>query len=106
MNVRSTAVALVMSVLVTLSSIPLADAQMGTLANPLPTTLVLVSPMPGEAFGDRMVITFGVGRRKYKFLVADAYVDDPVQLAHFTDVWEYVRTHQPNFVVQGPQSGV
>ena len=79
-------------------------AQMAPMGPPLPTTLILEKPAPDQIFGDKRVVTIGVGRNKYKFLLRDAFVDDPQQRVQFADVWQYVEQHQPNFVVQGMES--
>jgi hypothetical protein len=43
----------------------------------------------------------GVGGKTYKFLLNDAYVDDPRGIIHWPDVWELVRQYKPNFNVTG-----
>ena len=74
---------------------------MRAMGPPLPTTLVVALPAPGEVYGDKPVITVGVGSTVYRFLLKDAYVDDPSGFIHWPDVWQYVRTHRPNFQTQG-----
>jgi len=68
---------------------------------PLTTTIVISKPPPGEIYGNKQVVTIGVGGKTYKFLLDDGYVDDPRQLVHWPDVWEIVRMHDPNFLVTG-----
>ena len=80
------------------------NAQLERMGPPLPTTLILAKPGPDETFGNKQVVTLGVGRDQYKFLLKDAYVSDPAQRVHFPDVWEYVQQFRPNFVVQGMDS--
>ena len=43
----------------------------------------------------------GVNGKIYKFVLNDAYVDDPSQRIHWPDVWELVRQYRPNFNVTG-----
>jgi hypothetical protein len=68
---------------------------------PLTTTLVITKPAPGEIFGNKQVVTMGVSGKTYKFLLNDAYVDDPRGIIHWPDVWELVRQYRPNFNVTG-----
>jgi len=79
-----------------------AHAQMQPMGMPLTTTLVIAKPAPDELFGDKQVITLGVGTKEYKFLLTDAYVDDPGGRIQWPDVWQQVRVSRPNFVLQGP----
>jgi hypothetical protein len=64
-----------------------ADAQMRGMMIPLTTTLVITKPAPGTIF--------------YKFVLNDAYVDDPRGIVHWPDVWQLVRQYKPNFNVAG-----
>jgi hypothetical protein len=82
-------------------ALPSAHAQLPSMGPPITTTLVVSKPAPGEIFGNKKVVTLGVGRKTYKLVLDDAYVDDASGRIHFEDVWQYVRMHQPNFVVQG-----
>lgn len=66
---------------------------------PLPTTIVVSKPAPGQLFGDQQVITVGVQDKVYKFVLQDAYVDSRV--VHWPDIWQQVRQFNPNFVTQG-----
>jgi hypothetical protein len=68
---------------------------------PIPTTLVITKPAPGQVFGNQRVVTLGVGAKQYKFVLADAYVDSTNPNVRWPDVWQYVSQHSPNFVVQG-----
>jgi hypothetical protein len=77
------------------------DAQMRPMMIPLTTTLVITKPAPGEIYGNKQVVTMGVGGKTYKFLLNDAYVDDPRGVIHWPDVWELVRQYRPNFNVTG-----
>jgi hypothetical protein len=79
-----------------------ARAQMRPMGLPLSTTLVIAKPAPDELFGNKQIITLGVGTKEYKFLLNDAYVDDPGGRIQWPDVWQQVRVYRPNFVVQGP----
>ena len=53
-----------------------ADAQMRPMMIPLTTTLVITKPAPGEIYGNKQVVTMGVGPKTYKFVLNDAFVDD------------------------------
>ena len=79
-----------------------APAQMLPMGMPLTTTLVIAKPAPDELFGNKQVITLGVGTKEYKFLLNDAYIDDPGGRIQWPDVWQQVRVYRPNFVMQGP----
>jgi hypothetical protein len=78
-----------------------ADAQMRPMMIPLTTTLVITKPAPGQIFGDKQVVTMGVNGKTYKFVLNDAYVDDPRGIIHWSDVWQLVRQYTPNFNVTG-----
>src|SRR5271156_7217790 len=78
-----------------------ADAQMAPMMIPVTTTMVITKPAPGQIFGDKPVVTMGVKGKIYKFVLNDAYVDDPQQRIHWPDVWELVRQYRPNFNVTG-----
>jgi len=77
------------------------DAQMRPMMIPLTTTLVITKPAPGTIFGDQQVVTMGVDGKTYKFVLNDAYVDDPRGIIHWPDIWELVRQYKPNFNVTG-----
>jgi hypothetical protein len=81
---------------------PAARAQLPPMGIPLTTTLVIAKPAPDELFGNKQVITLGVGTKEYKFLLNDAYIDDPGGRIQWPDVWQQVRVYRPNFVMQGP----
>jgi hypothetical protein len=68
---------------------------------PIPTTVVITKPAPGQIFGDAQTITMGVGAKTYKFGLKDAYVDDPRGKVRWPDIWQLVRQHRPNFNVTG-----
>jgi hypothetical protein len=78
-----------------------AETQMHPMMLPLTTTMVVTKPAPGEIYGDKQVVTMGVGTKTYKFVLNDAYVDDPRGVIHWPDVWELVRQYKPNFNVAG-----
>jgi hypothetical protein len=84
-----------------LSFAAVANAQMRPMMIPLTTTMVITKPAPGEIYGNKQVVTMGVGTKTYKFLLNDAYVDDPRGIIHWPDVWELVRQYKPNFNVTG-----
>ncbi|MGA7872724.1 MAG: hypothetical protein WCA22_17685 [Candidatus Binatus sp.] len=77
------------------------DAQMRPMMIPLTTTLVITKPAPGQIYGDKQVVTMGVNGKTYKFVLNDAYVDDPRGIIHWPDVWQLVRQYKPNFNVTG-----
>ena len=79
-----------------------ARAQLPPMGIPLTTTLVIAKPAPDELFGSKQIITLGVGTKEYKFLLNDAYIDDPGGRIQWPDVWQQVRVYRPNFVMQGP----
>jgi len=78
-----------------------ADAQMRPMMIPLATTMVITKPAPGEIYGGKQTVTMGVGGKTYRFLLNDAYVEDPRQIVHWIDVWQTVRQYNPNFNVTG-----
>ncbi len=71
---------------------------------PIPTVLVITKPAPGQVFGNQTVVTMGVGTKKYKFILNDGYVNTTSDRLQFPSIWQYVRMHQPNFIVQGAQA--
>lgn len=71
---------------------------------PLPTTLVLEKPAPEHGFGNRQVISVGVKDQTYRFVLRDAYVDDPAGKWFWDDVWRSVKEFRPNFQAQGTDS--
>ena len=78
-----------------------ADAQMRPMMIPLSTTLVITKPAPGQIYGDKQTVTMGVEGKTYKFVLNDAYVDDPRGIIHWPDIWQLVRQYKPNFNVTG-----
>jgi len=76
-------------------------AQMMPMGLPINTTLVITKPAPGQVFGERQVVTMGVGAKQYRFVLNDAYVDSPNPRIQWPDIWQQVRQSRPNFVVQG-----
>jgi len=78
-----------------------AEAQLRPMGIPLTTTMVITKPAPGTIYGDKQVVTMGVSGKTYKFLLNDAYVDDPRGIVHWPDIWELVRQYNPNFNVTG-----
>lgn len=80
---------------------PSAHAQLVPMGIPIPTTVIVTKPAPGQIFGDAQTITMGVGAKTYKFGLKDAYVDDPRGKVRWPDIWQLVRQHRPNFNVTG-----
>ena len=66
---------------------------------PIPTTIVVTKPAPGEVYGNKPVVTLGVGDKSYKFILKDGYTNH--LRVQWPDIWEYVSQFNPNFVVQG-----
>src|SRR5713101_323445 len=54
---------------------------------PLPTTLLLEKAAPNTTFDNKQVIEIGVKAQTYKFILKDAYVDDPNGKIFWNDVW-------------------
>jgi len=96
---RITTFAIVISVIVGVAGH--AGAQMRGMMIPLSTTVIISKPAPDQIYGSRQVVTMGVGTKTYKFLLNDAYVDDPRGVIHWPDVWQLVRQYRPNFNVTG-----
>src|SRR5260370_35905107 len=80
---------------------PSAHAQLVPMGIPIPTTVIVTKPAPGQIFGDAQTITMGVGAKTYKFGLKDAYVADPRGKVRWPDIWQWVRQHRPNFNVTG-----
>jgi hypothetical protein len=97
----SLAATLSFAILLTATLVPGAHAQMRAMGVPIPTTLVITKPAPGQIFGDQQTVTMGVNGKNYKFGLKDAYVDDPSGKIHWPDIWQLVRQHRPNFNVTG-----
>lgn len=79
-----------------------ARAQFGAMGLPINTTLVISKPAPMQIYNGQPIVTLGVGATEYKFVLNDAYVDHP--RIRWPDIWEQVRTHRPNFILQGPHT--
>ena len=95
-----------MILLVTVGFVPVAFAQFPGMRPPLPVTVVIYKPAPGQVYGDSTVVTFGVKAKIYKFVLKDAYVDDPQQIVHWPDIWQQVIQYRPNFQTQGMDADV
>ena len=78
-----------------------ARAQFG-LGLPINTTLVISKPASTQIYAGQQIVTIGVGAKQYKFVLNDAYVDN--DRIRWPDIWELVRVHRPNFVMQGPHT--
>lgn len=98
---RITLFAAALSVIVCIAFAVRADAQLRPMGIPLTTTMVITKPAPGTIYGDKQTVTMGVGTKTYKFVLNDAYVDDPRGVIHWPDIWELVRQYKPNFNVTG-----
>ena len=93
-------------IVVALAVSPYAFAQMSRMGPPLPTTVVITKPAPGQIYGNQQVVTFGVKNKTYKFILKDAWVDDPQQIVHWPDIWQQVIQYRPNFQTQGLDADV
>jgi hypothetical protein len=69
---------------------------------PIPTTIVLAKPAPGERFEGRLLITVGVGTEMYKFILKDGYTNH--LYVKWASIWEQVRQSSPNLIAAGPDS--
>jgi hypothetical protein len=69
---------------------------------PIPTTIVLAKPTPGETYRDRLLITVGVGPTIYRFILNDGYTNH--LYVKWASIWEQVRLSSPNLVAQGLDS--
>jgi hypothetical protein len=69
---------------------------------PIPTTIVLTRPAPGEGFQDRVVITVGVGKQICKFVLNDAYTNHAY--VEWSSIWEQARFSNPNLNAAGADS--
>jgi hypothetical protein len=69
---------------------------------PLSTTLVLEKPAPDQAIGQRQAIDLGIKSQTYRFILRDAYVDDPGGKWTWSSIWQAVRQSRPNLQIQGP----
>src|SRR5712692_11274196 len=81
----------------------LALAQNVPMGLPLPTTMLLEKPAPDTTFDGKQVVEIGVEMQTYKFVLKDAYVDDPSGKVFWNDVWRQVELSSPNFQVQGKE---
>src|SRR5262249_46095188 len=79
-----------------------AHAQFDSMGLPINTTLVISKIGPLQIYAGQPTITIGVGAKEYSFLLNDAYVDN--SRIRWPDIWEQVRVHRPNFVMQGPHT--
>jgi hypothetical protein len=82
-----------------LISTAVARAELPRMGPPIPTTIVITKPAPGEIYGNKQTVTMGVGAKSYKFVLNDAYTNH--LKFKWADIWEYVQQFNPNFVVQG-----
>jgi hypothetical protein len=88
-----------MSCILILSIAVTARAQMPSMGMPIPTVIVISKPAPGEVYGSKQVITFGVGDKNYKFILKDAYTNH--RRIRWPDIWGQIQSSSPNLQVQG-----
>ena len=96
--------AILAAAVVVISGARIASAYMAPNGLPVPTTVVVVKPSPGQIFGNSQVVSFGVGGKTYKFTLKDGWVDDPRRQIIWSDIWQLVRQYTPNFNVAGEGS--
>jgi hypothetical protein len=66
---------------------------------PIPTTIVVTKPAPGETFQANPLITVGVGTATYRFILKDGYTNHIY--VKWASIWEQVRQSSPNLVAAG-----
>lgn len=69
---------------------------------PIPTTIVLTKPPPGKGFEGRTLITVGVGKSTFKFILEDAYTNHTY--VYWPSIWEQARQSTPNLYAEGIDS--
>jgi hypothetical protein len=79
-----------------------ASAELPRMGPPIPTTIVVMKPAPGETYGNKPVVTMGVGDKVFKFVLKDGFTNH--LKVRWPDIWQYVMQFNPNFVVQGQDS--
>jgi hypothetical protein len=79
----------------------LARAQLTGPILPLSTTMVLEKPATDVGYGHQNTIEIGVKDQGYKFILRDAYVDDPSGKFLWGDIWRSVSQFRPNFLARG-----
>src|ERR1700682_1087275 len=79
-----------------------ANAGLPLMGIPIKTTIIVTKPPPGEIYGNKQLVTMGVGDKIYKFILKDGYTDH--MKIRWPDIWQYVMQFNPNFVVQGQDS--
>ena len=68
---------------------------------PLTTTMVITKPAPGEIYGNKQVVTMGVGGENLQVRAQRRLRRRPRGVIHWPDVWQLVRQYKPNFNVTG-----
>jgi hypothetical protein len=96
---RSRFYAALFSLGVLLLSAAAVSAGLPRMGPPIPIHIVISKPAPDQTYGDKKIVTMGVGDKIYKFVLKDAYADHLI--VRWPDIWEYVTQFNPNFVVQG-----
>jgi hypothetical protein len=64
---------------------------------PVSTTLVLEKPASDQAVGGRQTIDIGFKKQIYRFVLRDAYVDNPRWV--WSDIWQSIRQSRPNLQI-------
>jgi hypothetical protein len=96
------AILVLMILAVVVAGIARAQMPSDPMGLPIPTTLVLAKPAPGESFEGRLLITVGVGAEMYKFILKDGYTNH--LYVKWASIWEQVRQSSPNLIAAGPNS--
>ncbi len=94
----------IFAVLIVLIGASVAKADMAPMGMPINTTIVISKPAPDQVYGNKQIVTMGVGSKEYKFVLEDAYVDVASDRVRWPDIWQQVRIYRPNFVMQGPNT--
>jgi hypothetical protein len=68
---------------------------------PLPTTLVIERPASEDGYNHKPTIEIGVKDQSYKFILHDAYVDDPTGKFFWDNIRRSIQNFRPNFLAQG-----
>jgi len=100
-NIGQTIAAIAM-LLACIAGVARAQMPSDSMGLPIPTTIVLSKPAPGETYEGRLLITVGVGPGVYKFILKDGYTNHIY--VKWASIWEQVRQSSPNLIAEGPDS--
>jgi hypothetical protein len=102
MMLRGNTLPAIVAIAMLLASVASAQMPVDPMGIPIPTTIVLKKPAPGETYQGRRLITVGVGTITYKFILKDGYTNH--LYVKWSSIWEQVRQSSPNLVAQGLDS--